>query len=358
MWQRLKSVWAKLGASEAPDDPSVNPGSTPGGSSTPKSAPAQKSGPLNRVKSLLNQLFHPTQPTFGEFDYLFRLAEQTIVYLRDDAKAGPERESIKELLDANKISIDPTDSQALASQLRDSPILQEHLSYRVNYTPSRWLVEREVSEIVNLRRLRGRPPEEKAVSREHPYDWMQDNAVTGLCFSGGGIRSATFNLGILQGLAQNTDGKEKPLLERVDYLSTVSGGEYIHEWLAAWIKRRGLDEVKQQLIPLPEANCPPFHPAPLRWLRRYSNYLTPRKGMFSTDTWVAIAIWLRNTFLNQLILVSALLALMIVPHLLVGHRAASGQTSGSNGLLNIVASLAPGCVSVASTGSGNCASPL
>ena len=43
----------------------------------------------------------------------------------------------------------------------------------------------------------------------------------GLGFSGGGIRSATFNLGILQGLA------EHDLLRRVDYLSTVSGGGYI-----------------------------------------------------------------------------------------------------------------------------------
>ena len=43
----------------------------------------------------------------------------------------------------------------------------------------------------------------------------------GLALSGGGIRSATFNLGILQALQQ------KRLLGRLDYLSTVSGGGYI-----------------------------------------------------------------------------------------------------------------------------------
>ncbi len=43
----------------------------------------------------------------------------------------------------------------------------------------------------------------------------------GLAFSGGGIRSATFNLGILQALA-----RQRQLLH-VDYLSTVSGGGYI-----------------------------------------------------------------------------------------------------------------------------------
>src|SRR5208337_5676593 len=44
-----------------------------------------------------------------------------------------------------------------------------------------------------------------------------DNLI-GLAFSGGGIRSATFNLGILQALAENG------LLHKFDYLSTVSGG--------------------------------------------------------------------------------------------------------------------------------------
>ena len=47
-----------------------------------------------------------------------------------------------------------------------------------------------------------------------------DNLI-GLAFSGGGIRSATFNLGILQALA------EKGLLHKFDYLSTVSGGGYL-----------------------------------------------------------------------------------------------------------------------------------
>ena len=60
----------------------------------------------------------------------------------------------------------------------------------------------------------------------------------GLAFSGGGIRSATFNLGILQGLAQ------AKLLPQMKYISTVSGGGYIGAWLVSWIKRapRGLVE--------------------------------------------------------------------------------------------------------------------
>jgi hypothetical protein len=51
-----------------------------------------------------------------------------------------------------------------------------------------------------------------------------------LCISGGGIRSATFGLGILQGLARCG------LLDKFHYLSTVGGGGYIGSWLSAWIK--------------------------------------------------------------------------------------------------------------------------
>ena len=55
----------------------------------------------------------------------------------------------------------------------------------------------------------------------------------GICFSGGGIRSATFNLGVLQGLAG------KGLLRFADYLSTVSGGGYIGSWFHGLCYRKG-----------------------------------------------------------------------------------------------------------------------
>ena len=57
-----------------------------------------------------------------------------------------------------------------------------------------------------------------------------DDDLVGLAFSGGGIRSAVFNLGVLQSLEQGG------LLRQVDYLSSVSGGGYIascHSWLKA-----------------------------------------------------------------------------------------------------------------------------
>ncbi|MCB1806093.1 MAG: hypothetical protein KDJ99_13390 [Candidatus Competibacteraceae bacterium] len=52
---------------------------------------------------------------------------------------------------------------------------------------------------------------------------------TGLALSGGGIRSATVALGVLQSLG------ERGLLRCVDYLSTVSGGGYTGSFLSAYL---------------------------------------------------------------------------------------------------------------------------
>ncbi len=84
-------------------------------------------------------------------------------------------------------------------------------------------------------RFRGRTPVERA----------HDANLVGLAFSGGGIRSATFNLGIIQGLAR------LGLLPRFDYLSVNSGGGYIGSWLGAWIRRRGLAAVTRGRRRLP-----------------------------------------------------------------------------------------------------------
>lgn len=53
----------------------------------------------------------------------------------------------------------------------------------------------------------------------------------GLALSGGGIRSATFNLGLLQKLAG------LKILEGFHYLSTVSGGGYLGGFWSAWQSR-------------------------------------------------------------------------------------------------------------------------
>lgn len=145
--------------------------------------------------------------------------------------------------------------------------------------------------------------------------------LAGLAFSGGGIRSATFNLGILQALA------ERKMLGDFDYLSTVSGGGYIGSWFSAWLKRKDgkLDDVADALCPGTAQRPVRHEPEAIRFLRQYSNYLTPRTGMFSADTWALLATYFRNTALNLTILAALLGAMLVVPRLLsflagtIGH---------------------------------------
>ena len=134
--------------------------------------------------------------------------------------------------------------------------------------------------------------------------------LVGLALSGGGIRSATFCLGVLQALAKRSK------LTCFDYLSTVSGGGYIGAWLSAWVNRDGLLEVEKALKPRVGIDAPP-EPAAVNWLRQYSNYLAPRLGLLSADSLTLIATWARNVFLNLVIFVSLLVVVFLIPRVLV-----------------------------------------
>ncbi len=130
----------------------------------------------------------------------------------------------------------------------------------------------------------------------------------GLAFSGGGIRSATFCLGILQALA------ELRLLGQFDYLSSVSGGGYIAGWLSAFIHRQcgGQVEVAEAQLQTGGAESPA-----IRFLRSYSNYLTPKASLLAADSLTAIATYVRNLVLNLTLLLLALGGVLLVPRLLV-----------------------------------------
>jgi hypothetical protein len=181
-----------------------------------------------------------------------------------------------------------------------------------------------------------------------------------LCFSGGGIRSATFNLGVLQELAKNG------WLKNVDYLSTVSGGGYIGAWFVAQIARvrdqnlrpsateekldqrepdsgnesavaaadvyevskNATEDVLNVLAGAESSIKSPGEPkdASLRtveeavgWLRSYSNYLSPTWGL-SKDALTLAAIYLRNLAIHWMILLPLLIAVLLAPrvvHLVV-----------------------------------------
>jgi hypothetical protein len=234
-------------------------------------------------------------------DYIDELAAEA--FEKIDTAAWEKAEEIK-----NHIPLRPADVGQLKHLLVRNPALQATLASITGYTPSKWLLRHELVEVRARRKALNLVPELLAndLSAEDPLQSASRMGLMGLCLSGGGIRSATFNLGVLQGLA------ELGLLRCFDYLASVSGGGYIHQFLAAWIHRDGFNDVNHKLIPQPELGCPASQPEPIRWLRRYSNYLTPQLGMLSGDTWVMVATWLRNTLLNQAILCNSLLAMILV----------------------------------------------
>jgi Patatin-like phospholipase len=121
-----------------------------------------------------------------------------------------------------------------------------------------------------------------------------DNLV-GIAFSGGGIRSATFNLGVLQRL------QELDLLRHVDYLSTVSGGGYIGAWLVGNVRR-----TRYWLSRMTSWD------KSIEFLREYSNYLAPHNGVLSADSWSMWSTWIRNAFLIQLTAFAWLASLLIL----------------------------------------------
>src|SRR5438445_85873 len=128
------------------------------------------------------------------------------------------------------------------------------------------VLEEELRQVRSSRANRLEPAENRNDAR---------GSLIGLAFSGGGIRSATFNLGILQGLAQ------LGLLRKFDYLSTVSGGGYIGSWLMAWMQHQniGIKEVEKKLAPAAYEPQNVTEASEVRFLRNYSNYLTPRTGV-------------------------------------------------------------------------------
>jgi hypothetical protein len=147
-----------------------------------------------------------------------------------------------------------------------------------------------------------------------------------LCLSGGGMRSASYCLGTLQGLARfgfsgpaAKDPASPHLLTELDYLSTVSGGGYIGSWLMAWTKRLVTPTVGEQNEQDKSTPASAFRtvinalagrsphtsgdPAPraIRHLRDYTSFLAPKLGL-TLDTWALAVIIVRNLLVNWLMI--------------------------------------------------------
>lgn len=104
------------------------------------------------------------------------------------------------------------------------------------------------------------PKEASRCSSEH----MPEDTI-GLAMAGGGIRSATFGLGVLQALAM------RKVLREVDIMSSVSGGGYAAAFLGRLYTRlsdRVTDKAGRVEAILTASSSPEIW-----WLRRHANYI-------------------------------------------------------------------------------------
>jgi hypothetical protein len=142
---------------------------------------------------------------------------------------------------------------------------------------------------------------------------IHQRPTSGLCLSGGGIRSGTFALGVMQGLAR------LGVLGQFDYLSTVSGGGYTGGWLTAWLHRQGPGGRGRTLRALDPAQAAAetggIDAPPLDYLRRTCRYLAPTGGAASADFWTVLATLARNLILNWLVILPLVAAALLVPRL-------------------------------------------
>ncbi|MCX2574943.1 patatin-like phospholipase domain-containing protein [Pedobacter sandarakinus] len=225
-----------------------------------------------------------------------------------------EEKYIRNKINYNKWWHNPNkDRQTKAiNLLEDDKALMAALHAEEIALPFESLFNEELDEINKSRILRNYVPENISSAELDIINTIPDPLVRasalklrGLAFSGGGIRSATFNLGILQKLSELNQ------LNSYDFISTVSGGGYIGSWFIAWLKRVGSINQLSLLLNSKESADPQAEEVrPIRWLRMYSNYLSPNTGIMSADSWTMGLTWLRNTLINQVILILLLCTML------------------------------------------------
>lgn len=146
---------------------------------------------------------------------------------------------------------------------------------------------------------------------------VEDGERVGLALSGGGIRSSTFNLGVLQALQRYR------VLERVDYLSTVSGGGFIGSSLT-WLMTRlnvpypfGRTRADHRLTLTPRQNgvaCAAGSQAPgpadtVGWLRQHGEYLAPHPPL---TRWALLSAIVRGAVISLLVFLLPVFAVLVI----------------------------------------------
>ena len=209
---------------------------------------------------------------------------------------------------------------------------------------STWFGQVFIRELEYIRRRRD---PQNAQSETKPR--AAKETTVGISLSGGGIRSATTNLGILQALSK------MGILPLVDYVSTVSGGGYIGSCLTSLLSLPESEQRRQKWPGvLRRGDAPlfttewdqfPFNPettlgaAQIRHLRTHGSFLVTRKGFLKRETMRSIGNLLSGT-VYHLVLVLLTLVTAALLYLCVLFSAAPSIDQSLRALTAPVASYA------------------
>ena len=141
-----------------------------------------------------------------------------------------------------------------------------------------------------------------------------ENRGWGLAISGGGIRSSSFGLGVIQELVNNS------LLEKMHYMSTASGGGYLGSALTfALYQGKGIYSTQKDKFPLGRKGLVRDKDKPdtdddkrvdndlLDYIRLHGSYLTPTASL---DIVSFVAVVIRCSIMSLLVYFSFLTVLM------------------------------------------------
>jgi len=189
------------------------------------------------------------------------------------------------------------------------PVLNRGADVKTTYKSFDHVFRKEMLDIRDRHNEAGRPKILEDTANLTPTTAL---GLTGLACSGGGIRSAAFCLGALQGL------QSKETVRHMDYLSTVSGGGYVGTAMTVamststneWFPFGRLDEERRET---PE----------VRHLRDNSRYLL-QNGLPSLAS--AAVIYLRGVMMSVLVL---------FPILLIAAALLISLNSNTNALVSI-----------------------
>jgi len=149
------------------------------------------------------------------------------------------------------------------------------------------------------------------------------NNLYGVALSGGGMRSATYGLGVMQSLARGG------MLRDADYVSTVSGGGYLGSSLSAlWSPSADPPPISNPLGVEPD-NFPFQFPGPatgddtgsvvhgletaaLRHVRENAKMLAHSPGLFDLETWTGLARYVIKTTLLWALVPTAMVTLLLL----------------------------------------------